>query len=262
MPEFTTFPPGTPVWVDLATSDVGAATRFYSDLFGWDAEDLGEQAGHYTMMRLRGRHVAAISPQMDPGQPVAWSTYIATADAEETARRVKEAGGTVVAGPFDVFDSGRMVVCVDPTGAPILAWQARQHTGVQLANETNTLLWNELSTPDVERAKSFYKAAFGIDSEPAPGMDYTMLKVGDRIVGGMTAIGAGGVHADVSPHWNVYFAVDDVDTFVAKVEELGGSSLVPPTDIPNVGRFAVVADPQGGSFSVMRGQGEAAPPPA
>lgn len=262
MPEFTTFPPGTPVWVDLGTTDVPAAARFYSDLFGWDAEDLGEQAGHYTMMRLRGRYVAAVSPLMDPAQPVAWSTYIATEDADETARRVREAGGTVVSGPFDVFDAGRMAVFVDPTGATVLAWQAGQHTGVQLANETSTLLWNELCTPDVESAKRFYQAAFGIDSEPAPGMDYTMLKAGDRVVGGMTAIGAGGVPADVPPHWNVYFAVDDVDATVARAQQLGGSTIVPPTDIPNVGRFAVVADPQGGSFSVMRGQGEASAPPA
>jgi uncharacterized protein len=263
MPEFTTHAPGTPVWVDLGTKDVGAAARFYSDLFGWDAEDMGEEAGHYTMMRLRGRNVAGIGPLMSPMQPVAWSTYLATADADETARKVREAGGTVVTEPFDVFDAGRMAVFVDPTGAAILTWQAGKHTGVQLANEASTLVWNELATPDVERAKSFYKAAFGLESEPVPGMDYTMLKAGDRAIGGMMAIGNGGhVPADVPPHWNVYFAVDDADATVARVEKLGGTTLVPPTDIPGVGRFAVVADPQGAPFSIMKGQGEPPAPPA
>jgi predicted enzyme related to lactoylglutathione lyase len=262
MPEFTTYAPGTPAWIDLGTTDLPAAARFYGDIFGWEAEDLGEEAGHYTMMRVRGKYVAGMGPLMDPAQPVAWSTYLATADIDETARKVTDAGGTLVSGPFDVFDAGRMAVFVDPTGAAILAWQARQHPGVQLANEANTLIWSELYTPDVERAKSFYEAAFGITSERAPAMDYTLLKVGDRPIGGMMAIGAGGVPAEVPPHWNVYFAVDDVDATVARVQELGGSTMVPPTDIPGVGRFAVVTDPQGASFSVMRGQGEASPPPS
>jgi predicted enzyme related to lactoylglutathione lyase len=263
MPEFTKHAPGTPAWVDLGTKDVGAAATFYADLFGWDAEDLGEQAGHYTMMKLRGRNVAAISPLMNPMQPVAWSTYLATADVDETARKVKDAGGTVVSGPFDVFDAGRMAVFVDPTGAAILAWQAGEHTGVELANEANTLLWNELYTPDVERAKSFYRAAFDLEAEAVPSMDYTLLKVGDRAIGGIMATGPGShVPAEVPPHWNVYFAVDDVDATVAKIERLGGSTMVPPTDIPGIGRFAVVADPQGASFSVMRGEGEPSAPPS
>jgi predicted enzyme related to lactoylglutathione lyase len=257
MPEFTKYAPGTPAWVDLGTKDVGAAARFYTDLFGWDAEDLGEEAGHYTMMKLRGKNVAAVSPLMSEMQPVAWSTYLATDDVDETARKVKAAGGTVVSEPFDVFDSGRMAVFIDPTGAAILAWQANRHTGAELANEPNTLLWNELYTPDLEKAKTFYKAAFGLESESVPGMDYTMLKVGDRPIGGLMSTGIGGpVPADVPPHWNVYFAVDDTDAAVAKVEKLGGKTIVPPTDIPGVGRFAVLADPQGASFSVMKGQGE------
>ena len=263
MPEFTDYPPGTPTWVDLGTSDVAAAARFYSDLFGWEAEDLGEQAGHYTMMRLRGRYVAAVSPLMSEMQPVAWSTYLATADADATARTVKEAGGTVVSEPFDVFDSGRMAVFLDPTGAAILAWQARGHTGAQLANEPNTWVWSDLYTPDLEASKRFYSAAFGMSYEAVPGMDYTMVKVGDRVVGGMMTGGAlAPASGDVPPHWNVYFAVEDTDAIVARAETLGATTVVPPQDIPGVGRFAVIADPQGAAFSVMKGQGEASPPPA
>ena len=263
MPEFTKYAPGTPTWVDLGTSDLGAATRFYCEIFGWDAEDQGEDAGHYTMMKLRGKNVAAISPLMSPQQPVAWSTYLATADADETARKVKEAGGTVVSEPFDIFDAGRMAVFIDPTGAAILTWQAKEHHGAQLANEPNTLVWNELYTRDLEKAKSFYKAAFGLDSEPVPGMDYTMLKVGDRAVAGLMATGIGGpVPAEVPPHWNLYFGVDDTDATVARIQKLGGSVRVPPIDIPGVGRFAIVTDPQGAYFSIMKGAGEPLAPPA
>jgi uncharacterized protein len=112
-------------------------------------------------MRLRGRNVAGIGPLTSPMQPVAWSIYLTTADADETARKVREAGGTVVTEPFDIVDAGRMAVVVDPTGAAILAWQAGKHTGVQLANEANALVWSDLCTPDVEKARSFYRGPSG-----------------------------------------------------------------------------------------------------
>jgi predicted enzyme related to lactoylglutathione lyase len=260
MPEFTKYAPGTPVWVDLGTKDVGSAARFYTEIFGWDATDLGDEAGHYTMMTLRGKNVAGVGPLMNPMQPVAWTTYFATENADETARKVKEAGGTVLAEPFDVMEAGRMAVFLDPTGAAFSSWQPKEHTGAQLANEPNTLVWSDLYTRDLEKAKAFYKAALGLESESVPGMDYTMLKVGDRAIGGMMATGIGGpIPADVPPHWNVYFGVDDTDATVAKVAKLGGSTLVPPTDIPGVGRFAVVADPQGAAFCILKGEGE---PPA
>jgi len=252
--EFTKYAPGTPTWVDLGTKDVGAATTFYSELFGWEPEDLGEEAGHYTMMRLRGKNVAAVGPLMNEMQPVAWSTYLATVDADETARKVKDAGGMVVAEPFDVMDAGRMAVFIDPTGAPILTWQANKHIGAELANEPNTLVWSELHTNDLDKARAFYKAAFGLDTEPFPGMDYTIVKVGDRAVGGMMA-GAG-----TAPYWNVIFAVADPDAIAAKAEKLGGKVVSPPADMPGVGRFAGIADPQGASFTVMKGEGESPPP--
>jgi uncharacterized protein len=151
-------------------------------------------------MRLRGRNVAGIGPLTSPMQPVAWSIYLTTADADETARKVREAGGTVVTEPFDIVDAGRMAVVVDPTGAAILAWQAGKHTGVQLANEANALVWSDLCTPDVEKARSFYRAAFGLESEPVPGMDYTVLTAGDRPVGGMRP----GRHSGVAPALRPY----------------------------------------------------------
>src|SRR5215210_6034585 len=122
------YPPGTPTWVDLTTPDVNAAARFYGELFGWEAEDLGQHAGHYHMFRKDGKMVAAATP-MDPNQHPAWATYIATDDANATAAKVREAGGQVVMEPFDVMDSGRMAVFQDPAGAFIAAWQPGTHKG-------------------------------------------------------------------------------------------------------------------------------------
>jgi uncharacterized protein len=256
MPEITEYKPGTPTWVDLGTSDVAAAANFYSNLFGWEAQDLGPDAGHYTMFTLRGKYVAAVGPLQNPQQPVAWSTYLATDDADATARKVKEAGGTVLMEPFDVFTSGRMGVFLDPTGAAVLAWQPRDHKGAQLGNEPNTWGWSELHTRNVEKARAFYKAAFGLDSEPFEGMDYFVFSVDGRGVGGLMSMED--MPQDVPPHWLTYFGVEDTDAAVKQVGELGGSTMVPPTDIPNVGRFAVVSDPQGGTFAVIK----SVPPPS
>src|ERR671935_2649957 len=118
-----TYAPGTPMWVDLATPDVEAATRFYNQIFGWTSQDLGEEAGHYNMFFRDGKMVAAASTPQNPNQPPSWSTYIATANAEETANKVKEAGGQVLMAPFQVMDQGTMGVFMDPGGAAFCVWQ-------------------------------------------------------------------------------------------------------------------------------------------
>jgi len=113
--------------------------------------------------------------------------------------------------------------------------------------------WSELVTPDVEAAKAFYAELFGWDLDTAPmeGTDYTVVKVAGKAVGGMMKTPPN-MPPGVPPHWGLYITVEDVQATVAKIQELGGSVWVPPTDIPKVGTFAVVADPQGAVFSVIR----------
>src|SRR5579875_660553 len=160
MPEMTSYQHGVPSWVDMGSPDPRAALSFYSQLFGWDAEDMGAEAGHYTIVSKRGRQVAAISPAQDPGPP-RWTTYIDVDDADEVAKRVEAAGGAVVAGPMDVMEAGRMAVFRDQTGAFISAWQPAQHIGAQLVNEPGAFSWCELSTSDMGRSKAFYSEVFG-----------------------------------------------------------------------------------------------------
>ena len=151
----STHPHGTPIWVDLATTDISAATRFYGGLFGWTAEDLGEAAGHYNMFRKDGKQVAAANAVMDPHQPPAWTTYVSTGDANATAAKVRAAGGTVAMEPMQVMDAGSMAVFQDPTGAFFAVWQPGSHKGAELFNKPGSLTWNELSTRDIGAAKSF-----------------------------------------------------------------------------------------------------------
>jgi predicted enzyme related to lactoylglutathione lyase len=254
MPERTQYAPGTPSWIDLSTTDRAAAKEFYSALFGWTYED--QQAGPdatYTMASLKGATVAGMadlmSDQVAQGVPPHWQSYVTVADADATATAATSAGGTVLAGPFDVVDAGRMAVLQDPTGAVVAIWQPVNHIGAGLVNEHGTLTWNELMSPDVEKAAGFYKAVFGWDAETntAGGMTYTEFKVGGQSIAGAMAPPMEGI----PPVWGIYFAVDDTDATVAEATRRGATLINGPVDIP-VGRFAVLMDPQGAVFSVIK----------
>jgi uncharacterized protein len=248
-----TYAPGTPSWVDLGTPDLPASIRFYSELFGWQAEDMGEQMGHYNMMSQDGQPVAAIAPLMSPQQPTAWSTYISTTNAEETAKKVTEAGGTVIAPPMQVSDSGTMAVFMDPTGGAFGVWQPDTFTGAALVNKPNSLSWNELSTRDLPAAKAFYTKVFPwtAHANPMPdGSEYVEWQIDGKSIGGGMAMNAQ-IPAQVPPHWLVYFAVANTDNTVKRAQELGAKLMMPAMDIPQ-GRFAVVTDPQGATFAVIQ----------
>jgi predicted enzyme related to lactoylglutathione lyase len=252
MPEFSSYPPGTPSWVDHATKDLEASNSFYGTLFGWEADDQGEDMGHYTIMRKGGKTVAGNMKAMMEGQPSAWVSYVSVANADATMDLAKKAGAMVFLEPMDVADIGRMAIFADPTGAAIGIWEPKTFQGAELANEAGSFAWNELNTRDVPAAKTFYTEVFGwqpsdLDME---GMQYTEWKLADRTVAGMMAM-PDMVPAEVPAHWLVYFAVDDTDAAVSTAAGLGATTFVPPTDIPP-GRFAVLADPDGAAFAVIK----------
>jgi predicted enzyme related to lactoylglutathione lyase len=248
-----TFAPGTPLWIDMGSPDLPGTARFYSELFGWQAEDLGEEVGHYTMFRQDGKSVAAAMPLMNPQQPTAWVTYISTTNAEDTAKKVTEAGGTVIAPPMAVMDQGTMAVFADPTGGAFAVWQPGVMTGAELVNTPNSLSWNELSTRDLPAAKAFYTKVFPwtAKSNPMPdGSEYVEWQIDGKSVGGGMTMNAQ-IPAQVPPHWLVYFAVANTDNTVKRAQELGAQLMMPATDIPQ-GRFAVITDPQGATFAVIQ----------
>jgi predicted enzyme related to lactoylglutathione lyase len=261
MTEKTEYAAGTPSWVDVSVPDPDAAADFYSAIFGWEVHEAGdpEQTGGYRMATLRGKYVAGLGPIQGEGQPPSWATYVSTDDADATAAKVKEAGGQVFAEPFDILDVGRMGVFADPEGAVFCVWQPKQHPGAQLVNETGAFGWTELNTRDPESAKAFYGSVFGWRGEPfdmgGEGPDYVVWHLGDaeQGMGGMIDM-RGNMPDEVPPHWMVYFNVDDCDATVAQVKELGGEVAYGPMEIPNVGRFAILTDPQGAHFAVIKVQ--------
>src|SRR5215203_3849200 len=247
MAEFSSYAHGTPCWVDVTSDDLHATTAFYGSLFGWSAEDVDGEAGGYAMYTLRGKNVAAGSPPppSTEGAPPHWTTYLASDDVDNTAEKIRAAGGTVLMEPFEVFDAGRMTIAQDPTGATFGVWQAGRHIGPQLANEPGTLNWSQCQTPDPARAAEFYAAAlgYGVDEvDVGTEQPFRVLQVDDKPVAGVREPipEMGG-----EPQWSVVFSVANTGETVASAQELRGEVLIEPVDLPDIGRIAVLRDPVG-----------------
>jgi uncharacterized protein len=248
----TAWPAGTPCWIDIGVADMPKAKAFYRALFGWEIIDGPPEAGGYSMCQIGGQHVAGIGPKMGPADmPTFWTTYIATDDADETAAKIKAAGGQLITEPYDVMDVGRMFIAADPGGAIFGVWQARAHTGVQLANEPGSLAWSENMSRSYEANKAFYAAVFGYQfgDISAEGMKYSTLDLDGRPVGGIGEISAD-QPAETPAYWGTYFAVADTDAAVDRAVELGGTVVGPAWDSP-YGRMAVISDDQGAIFALM-----------
>ena len=243
-----------PAWVDLATIDAAAARDFYSKLFGWELEISEDpQYGGYATAKLSDKSVAGIGPKQEGDQsPTAWSLYIGTEDVDGLAKKVQEAGGSVIAPPFDVGDQGRMAVFTDPSGAFISAWQAagmsQFATGI-----SDGFGWAELNARGLERAVTFYETVFGWTHSKQPfgeGEEYTTFEhAGEPLAGALEMDPQ--IPAEMPSFWLNYFTVDDVDGRFKKAIDLGGSEMVAPTDMPG-GRFAIIGDPQGAAFGILK----------
>jgi uncharacterized protein len=273
MPERDGYIAGVPCWADSTQPDPDAVANFYAGLFGWELEDVMPEGSEakYLSGRIRGKDVAALSSQQegDPGPP-RWNTYVWVEEADQTAGKVRDAGGTVLAEPFDVMEAGRMAVFADPEGAVFSAWQANRHKGSQVVNEHGSVNFNNLNTRDLGQAKEFYGAVFGWEvldlggggrmftlpgygdhlEELNPGMREGMKEMGgpdgfEDVVAGIVVLGND--QPDTPAHWSVTFAVDDADATAAKAKELGGTVILEPMDAPWV-RMSVIADPAGATF--------------
>jgi uncharacterized protein len=240
---------GAPNWVDLATVDLEGAKHFYTRLFGWTTE----VSDGYTTFLLNGLPVAGAGPLTAESQPTAWSTYLATDDADAVAFRVVQAGGKVLVEPFDVMEQGRLAAFLDPAGAPFSVWQPGTVGGSAVFDVPGALTWNELNTRDLEGSAIFYASVFGwtFRQTSMDGRPYVVADLNGTAIAGIQPM-IGDRWGDQPAHWMVYFAVHDCDRAVSTVSSLGGTVLQQPHSIP-IGRYAVVADPSGAVFSLLAG---------
>lgn len=256
MPEISRHEPGSFCWIELGTNDAKAAKAFYGGLFKWSFQD--DPAGPdsvYTTAKLRDREVGGLyqrdADQKNRGVPPRWLAYLAVQSADETAAAAKSLGASLQMEPFDVMDLGRMALLDDPQGAPFALWQAKSHPGSRLVNEFGSYGWVELGTNDVPAAIRFYTKVLGWETKVGPvgGIPYTQWKLGPGYAGGCRRLEpAWGI---TTPHWLVYFRVEDANAAAVTVAARGGRVLAPPHDLEGIGRYAVFADPQEAVFAVI-----------
>ena len=253
MPRRATTPTGAPCWVDLMTTDTERSREFYGRLFGWVAEEPAEEfSGYFNFTKDGVRVAGAMASQPGAGMPDVWSVYLATEDAAKTVEAASAHGGAVYVEPMAVGDLGTMAVVADCGGAAVGMWQSGRFDGFAIVAETGAPSWFELLTREYERSVAFYRDVFGWETHvvsDTPEFRYTTLASEEGWHAGIMDA-SGFLPGDVPAHWSVYFGVDDTDAALARIGELGGSTVMPAEDTP-YGRLAAAADPTGARFKLV-----------
>lgn len=257
MSKVASYKPGMLCWTEMGTTDAAAAKEFYSRIFRWQVHEAPVDSDEpYYLFHIENDQVAGLyaynADQREQGIPPNWLCYFSVADVNETTEKARSLGANILTGPFDVMELGRMSLIQDPTGATFGIWEAKAHIGTMRLGEHGTITWAELTTNDVDKALAFYTELFGYGTtrmESQEGL-YIVFDVNGSPAAGLASVQATGQNTPA--YWQIYFNVDDSDMLVEEVRKAGGTVLTEPTDIPDVGRFAILRDPTGGVFSVLQ----------
>ena len=234
------------VWHEQVSSEPKQAEDFYTQLFGWQTEAYRPGESDYSMISVGGQNHGGFATAMEGAPPPHWLSHVRVERLEDTIEKAERAGGSLAAGPFDMGEVGRVAIIADPQGAYVSAYEP---AGEGPASE-GVFVWDELGTSDVDGAQRFYEEVFGwttTDTGPDYG-GYRIFNRGEAGIAGLMTL----PDESIPPHWQPYVAVDDPDATVARAADLGASVLMEPMDVPNVGRIAVLRDPQGATFGVSR----------
>ncbi len=248
------YPPGTFCWAENISNDAGQVVTFYQQLFGWCDYDLpmGEDQ-HYIMFQLGADKVAALIPMpaemQAAGASSFWANYVSVDDVDALAPMVTSEGGTILFGPADVGDSGRMLYIADEAGAQLSLWQPGTHVGAGIVNVPGAMIWNELLTWDAHASMAFYSRLLGWEFFTADN-GYAFIRNRGRNNGGFLQLDDS--FGDLKTHWRTYFHSDDIDRAIGLIRDLGGEIHIPKLEIPGEGHFAFVSDPAGAQFYLMQ----------
>jgi uncharacterized protein len=236
------------VWHEHVSSDPKQAQDFYTGLFGWSTEVFKPGESDYTMISSRGQNHGGFATAMEGAPPPHWLSHVRVEALDQAIERATRAGGRLAAGPFEMGEVGRIAIIGDPQGAYVSAYEPR---GEGPAAQ-GVFVWDELGTSDVDGAQRFYEEVFGWTTSDmgAEYGGYRVFNCGETGIAGLMKL----PDESIPVHWQPYVAVDDPDATVARAAELGGSTLAEPMDVPRVGRLAVLRDPQGATFGIIRPQ--------
>ncbi len=251
------------VWHDLGTKDLEGAKRFYGEVFNWKFD---KSDGEYAHINA-GDHMIGGIRKMNANeqQPPMWLGYVLVDDVAATVAAIEKQHGRVYM-PTTVMDKvGTFAVTADPTGAVFAPWRSaraeenKPETTAPAMPKPGMFCWDELCTTDPDKASAFYASVFGwapAKMDMGGGMTYTLFNRPGTKGPKDQPIGAGGMMKSPPnvPHsfWIAYVAVENADQSTDKAKRLGATVMMPPTDIPNVGRFAIWTDPQKASIAVLQ----------
>ena len=243
--------PGKFVWFEHVSNDIAKARAFYEPLFGWHTEAMPMGGGDPYHVILNGGTGIGGYSKAPAGAPNSWLSYLSVADVDASYKTALAAGAKSLMAPMDYGSVGRAATLADPTGAVFSVWKGAQDDAADTdVTPVSGWVWNELTTQDAKAALAFYEKAFGFTHHemPMPQGAYYILKQGDKMRGGLCKA----TDASTPAMWTQYVKIEDCDAASAKAKSLGAHIVVPPTDIPTVGRFSMFADPQGAMLAVMK----------
>lgn len=243
------------VWYELRCSDVPKAQAFYAELLGWKNVPFPAGPATYPMIfagETPDTMIGGYLPLPKSGTPGSrWIASVSVEDVDAVARAAAANGGRVVDAPHDVSGAGRGARIADPAGAELsLIKSTRGDPPDADMTPPGYFFWNELHTTDPAAALAFYEKTVGFTHETmkSPAGDYHVLSCGGVGRGGVT----GHLPPGNAPHWLPYVHVADVDASAARAQRLGGQVVLPPMDIPDIGRSTVIRDAVGAVLALMK----------
>jgi predicted enzyme related to lactoylglutathione lyase len=239
------------VWFEYVAKDIHKAQGFFGELFNWGVKQVPMPGGDYAMISVGDRTIGGylVPPEGAP-QHAHWLSHLQTTDARATSKQVEALGGKVLKPAFQVGDFGTMAIAADPNGGYFALWQPAK-AEPDPAPADHTFCWNELASVAPDKSVEFYAKVGGFTDKPmemGPMGTYHVLEAG-----GVPRAGIMKQMMPEQPHaWLPYVQVANADATAEKAKKLGATIVVPPTDIPNVGRFSVIVDPQGCAIGVLK----------
>jgi len=243
------------VWYELVTTDVAAATAFYSRVMGWGAWDASMPGRPYILFGDGKSAISALTPLPNEARQMGvqptWVGYVGVDDLDATAERVVRLGGTVQVPPTDVLDVSRFSVFADPQSArlALFKWRNPAQQPPAAPHATGRVGWRELVAADWEQAWTFYAELFGWQKEEAgvsEAATYRLFSAGGEMIGGMFTKPA----TIPAPFWLYYFNTDDIDAAAQRVTSGGGQVLDGPLETVGGSWVIRCADPQGAEFAL------------
>ena len=237
------------VWRELVTPALEQSRSFYTDLFGWKVTNMDMGGAPYTVYAQGDAQVAGMMAPTMAGVPPFWLDYITVDDVDVSRAQVIGLGGTAVTEALDIPNMGRFAVVRDPAGAMFALFSSlTPGASGDGAAAVGTFCWSMLMTTDLDRVAPFYAALFGWEPKMLGNM-VVFGRNGRDVSSAMTA------QMGMASHWLPYVAVDDCDAVADRARGLGATQYVAPTDMPGMGRFAVLADPGGAVVALWKDAG-------